>query len=673
MAKSKLVSVSCPKCGKSYRIYQENLGRRGICKQCNNSFSMMQRVKNPSKNKTKGIKPVLRSAPPNESQSKVKQAVQESVEKTISTKNYKEKDDVEKKEKTEISINKAKKKSDAIKTKKEISETPKALPVIKHHTSPKKNLKVLAEQIKLIVNDDMKAYIVAKTKMDDDVKIEDLKKFLESEKIIYGLIDDDTLQKFIDNPLNRIKPFLVARGSEPTAPQHGKIKYFFDIHPLKNIPPNLTENERVDFKERGEIPYVEKGTLIAERIPGIPGKNGKDVYGKRIDAKKAHHVTLRCGNGASLSEDKRVIYARISGMPVASTGRNERVDVLPQYYIKGDVNMKTGNIRFNGPVVINGTVQSGFKVRCASLEANELFRADIEVEGDTRIQGGVVGSKIVCKGSFKTKFVKGSTIECEEDVVVSNGIVDSKIATRNNCIVENNKILTSEIMAFKDIVTMHLGSQKSPGCNLTIGVDPVLYKKMEQLRIEKQQRENELISKKEDLDIENIEELIEALNDIQRKIDDLEPTLSEAKSINKTLIKQYKKMRKSGHTEKLSKVLDTIKAFSLKIGPAKQELHALISERRSIKEALSTIQGLLDTIERNSLEIQSINRQIQTADVSSKVVVRGDVFQGTIIQGISASLEVFDKQSFVFFEEMVIYDENNLPNRQIEVKPLERN
>jgi hypothetical protein len=614
--------------------------------------------------KTKKIKPVVRSAPPTESQSKVKKVIQETADKP---------ETVKKKDIARSEVNDPKK-PDINETKKEQSNQSKSLTQKESISISKKDMNILSEQIKLIVNDGMKAYLVEKTKMDSDVTIADIKKYLNREKIIYGLVGDEELQKFVDNRLNRIKPFLVARGSEPTEPIHGRVKYYFETKPLKTIDPNLAEkDERINYKERGEMPYVEKGALIAERVPGIPGKNGKDVYGKRIEAKKARHVTLRCGNGALLSEDKRMIYARLNGLPVSTTGRNERVDVLPQYYIKGDVNMKTGNVRFNGPVVVTGTVQSGFKVRCASLEAKELFRADVRVDGDISIQAGVAGSTVVCMGSFKAKFVKGSVIECEENVVVSNGIIDSRIETRNNCIVESNKILTSEVMAFKDIVTMHLGSKTSPGCQLTVGMDPVLVKKIKQLKDENTELENALTSKKEDLDIDSFEELEEELQSVQKQIDDLEQPLSEAISIKKDLIQQYKKTKKSDNHQNLPKLIEAIKVFSAKIGPAKQALSSFTETSDSIKESIAFIKKIGDKIEQNTSVIQTANRQIQTSDQSAKVLVRGDVFPGTVIQGVSASMEILEKQSFVMFEEVHIFDENDMPNRQFKSIPLEKN
>ncbi|MBF0450384.1 MAG: DUF342 domain-containing protein [Candidatus Magnetomorum sp.] len=685
MSDMALLTVPCPKCGKVYRIYRTNLGRMGICKKCTTRFKMIQREKTPAKKPARQFAPVVRSVPPEKSGSKIQQVIEKMNE--ISH-------DINKKidqESKQPELVEPEKKEDppqaiqapiqSIQEKKKIETAPspvKEKPVeINESPAPllvsNKNLDILAAQLKVIVTDGMKAYLVEKTKMDSDVNIADLKKFLAREKVIFGLVSDEKIQSFIDKRLNRIKPFLIAKGRTPTEPTHGLIEYFFDTHPIKNIAPALEEDqERINYKERGEMPFVLKGDLIAQRIPGIPGKYGKDVFGKRIEAQKARQASLKCGNGATLSEDKRMAHARIDGMPVLTTGRYERVNILPQYYINGDVNMKTGNIRFQGPVVVKGTVQSGFKIRCASLEAKELFRADARVNGDINIQGGVVGSKVVCMGTFKAKFVKGTTIECENDIIVKNGILDSKIETRTNCIVENNKILTSSIIAFKDIVTNDLGSKSSPGCQLTIGMDPVVIREMERLKNELKLLEEKVDNEKEELDVDSIEELEDECKDINKKIDTLEPTLIEAKKISLNLIHTYKTAKQQKQLQQQKKLLDAIRLFSAKIGPAKQELAKLKNDQKNINTIIQKIQQLRQEIDFTTSEIQRINREIQTTDHEAKVLVKGELFPGTTIRGATASLEIFEKQSNVTIEEIHIYNENNMPERQIEIKSLHK-
>ena len=687
MSPNALVSVPCPKCGKIYRIYQTNLGRTGICKKCKCNFRMVPKAtKKMAKKPLKKIPPVLRSSPPEQSNSKVKQVIDK--QKNTGNENQETKTSMEKEikqvpvkteKKEEVSANQ--KKDETNQNTSFEAKTSDSRIIKGTENLSKKNMEVLSSQIKTIVSDGMKAYLVEKSKMDSDVNIADIKKILAREKIIFGIVSDKKIQSFIDKRLKRIKPFLIAEGKLPTEPSHGSIEYMFDTNPIKNIDTSKVDEEqdRIDYKERGEMPFISKGDLIAQRIPGIPGKHGKDVFGKRIEAQKARQANLRCGNGVSLSEDKRMAHARIDGMPVLTTGRMERVNVLPQYYINGDVNMKTGNIRFAGPVVVKGTVQNGFKIRSASLEAQELYRADVRVDGNINIQGGVVGSKVVCLGEFKTKFLKGSTVECESDVVVKNGIVDSKVDTRTNCIVENNKILTSNIMALKDIITVDLGSKTSPGSQLTVGIDPVLAKEMARLKDELKLLEEKIENEEEELDIDCFEDIEDEYKEVIKKIEKLEPALEEASKITSGLIKNYKDLKnkeqqkeKQNKSKKQEQLISTIKVFSAKIGPAKKELITLKKDQKDLQSKIEKIQNLRSEFDKTQSEIQLINKKIQTSDQKARVVVKGDVYPGSIINGIDSSLEIFEQKSSVKFEEISIYNENNMPERQIDIKPLEK-
>ncbi|KPA14003.1 hypothetical protein MHK_005790, partial [Candidatus Magnetomorum sp. HK-1] len=80
MSPNILVSVPCPKCGKIYRIYQTNLGRTGICKKCKNSFRMVPSAKKAAKKTQQKFPPIVRSVPPEKSNSKVKQVIEKQTE-----------------------------------------------------------------------------------------------------------------------------------------------------------------------------------------------------------------------------------------------------------------------------------------------------------------------------------------------------------------------------------------------------------------------------------------------------------------------------------------------------------------------------------------------------------------------------------------------------------------
>ncbi|KPA17752.1 hypothetical protein MHK_002030, partial [Candidatus Magnetomorum sp. HK-1] len=180
----------------------------------------------------------------------------------------------------------------------------------------------------------------------------------------------------------------------------------------------------------------------------------------------------------------------------------------------------------------------------------------------------------------------------------------------------------------------------------------------------------EIENEEDELDIDGIEELESEYQAVIKKIEKLEPALAEANKITSNLIKNYKDIKNKKQTKKQKKLIDTIKIFSAKIGPAKQELTILKDNQKNIQSTLGKIQNLRKEIETTQSEIQRINREIQTSEQKAKVVVKGDAYPGTVIQGTNSCIEIFDKQPSVQFEEIHIFNENNMPERQIESKSL---
>ena len=55
------------------------------------------------------------------------------------------------------------------------------------------------------------------------------------------------------------------------------IKFFFDRDYLKAG--GVTNDGAIDFKDRGEMPFVESGTILAEKTAIKESRNGKNIYG----------------------------------------------------------------------------------------------------------------------------------------------------------------------------------------------------------------------------------------------------------------------------------------------------------------------------------------------------------------------------------------------------------
>ncbi len=260
---------------------------------------------------------------------------------------------------------------------------------------------------------------------------------------------------------------LVAEGTPPTPSVDGSVDYLFDLHPLKAG--RQGEDGVIDFRDRGEIPQVEPGMVLARKTPPQPGSPGQDVHGAAINPAPPKDVGLSAGVGAEISGDHTVVTATAEGYPsVAATGI---ISVFPEYAIEGDVGYNTGHVNFHGRVIVSGIVQSGFRVRCGELVARELEATEIEADGDVAIAGGIIGARVKAGGSVKAKYLHKAKLEVLGDVIIERELVDSEVQCSGTLHAERCKILSSNISARDGVHTREVGSDASVPCTIAVGID----------------------------------------------------------------------------------------------------------------------------------------------------------------------------------------------------------
>lgn len=320
----------------------------------------------------------------------------------------------------------------------------------------------------LVVSDDHMAVSLQLEGIDPAlVTIQKVKELLSSHQIEFGILPDDEIRHNLEEAGEEPASIPVAKGEEPRAGQDAKITYFFDTDPLKIG--TLTRGGTIDFRDRGEIPHVVTGTLLAGKEPPLAGKPGRDVFSKVIPASKPKDVKLRCGKGATRSEDGLEVHAAVDGEPILSP--DGKISVLPNRKIHGDVGLKTGHVDFEGAVEVTGNVQDGFRVRCGRLAAAEILRAQVQTQGDITVRGGVIGAAVHCDGTFQAKYVQGARIHVLGDVLVEKEVLDSEIITSGGFFMPRGTLLNSRISAKKGVDTAQIGSEGSKPCRLQVGID----------------------------------------------------------------------------------------------------------------------------------------------------------------------------------------------------------
>ncbi len=339
----------------------------------------------------------------------------------------------------------------------------------KTSTSKVINDVVLDDQFEMSLSKNRtKAYIKVKTRNTQDLDLAHVKQFLEKNKVINGLKKDKAIEAWLYNSTPKDNAFIIAQGKAPKYPKNAEIRYHFPTdfsHAGK-----VNDGGSMTFHDRGDIPYIEENAFLAAKIFAEEGSPGIDVHGAEIIVEEPEDLTFSSGSGTRISEDGVRIYATTAGQPHLDAMGN--ITVCPEYQIKGDIGFDTGDVTFDGNVVINGAVKQGFKVTCASLTAKEIQGAEVDIEGDLNISNGIVDTELVkVKGSVQAKFIHNSKINCFGDLNVQKEIIDSTIYLSGACNNENGIILNSQLSAKMGIKAGNIGNKSSKASTLTVGVD----------------------------------------------------------------------------------------------------------------------------------------------------------------------------------------------------------
>ena len=261
-------------------------------------------------------------------------------------------------------------------------------------------------------------------------------------------------------------PLAVAMGEPPVPGRDGAVTYHFQTD--YSNPGKIKDDGSIDFRDRGHIPYVHKGDLLATKTPAREGRTGMAVTGRVIPVDSPFDPVFLAGSGTALSEDALSIHAALDGQPhLDACGE---ISVNPDLTIAGDIDFQTGNIEFNGNILVKGTIKEGFKVKGISLIAKEIEGADIELSGDLHVSDGITDTRIRTQGSIYAKFINNCRISSFGNLVISREIIDATILLSGACENPSGVIMASQVTAKAGIEAGKIGTPTSKPAVLKVGV-----------------------------------------------------------------------------------------------------------------------------------------------------------------------------------------------------------
>lgn len=404
-------------------------------------------------------------------------------------------------------------------------------------------------------------------------------------KITTGIIKENV--QLLMKKRRYCKDYVIAKGIPPKQGTDAKVEYFFNTH--LNTKPKANEDGTVNYKDLDVISHVEEGQLLAKLIKEVPGKPGKNVFGQSILPRQVKANKLEFANNINLSEDRTQIFAAVAGH---ASLVDEKVFVSNVYDVPADVDNTTGDISYDGNIMIKGNIKAGFTVAAKGdiIVEGVIEGAIVTAKGNVIVKHGIRGmgkGKVEAGGDVVTKNIENAFVYAGGSVDTGS-VLHSTVSAGEEIKIQGKKGFASggTIRAGKLIEAQTIGSDMGALTKIEVGVDPKVKERYAALRKE------------------NVE--------AEKEIEQIQPILV---NFNERMAKKEK---------------------------------VLPSKVKQIQELAGTFKQRKEQIENNKQEMDQLYQEIQ-ANSDARIKVRGTIFPGAEITISDLHLYVKEQRSFSQF------------------------
>lgn len=363
----------------------------------------------------------------------------------------------------------------------------------------------------------------------DPPSVEQVQRLLNELGISEG-IKWDAIKEMVEN--NRFnEPVVIAEGRSPEKGEDAKVQYHFDV----DSTPNFEEQDgKIDFREMGLINNVEEDELLAEKIEPTPGRKGLTVQGDPLEAPDGDDVELRPGENVYQQDGK--LHSEISGQVIKDN--DDVVSVYDVYTVEGDVDYSTGNIVFDGTVMVEGSVRDRFKVQATGdiIVEEGVEKAYLQSEQNIMIQAGIRGkggAQINAAGSIMVDFIEQAGLIAQGNIIASEMVMHSRLDAGEGVYVTGDRglIAGGQIRAGREVYAKEIGSIGASETNIEVGIDPKFFRTIAKIdekiveqreKLDKVERAIQTMESKSELDEgqqKKYDKLLETQKNLERNIE----------------------------------------------------------------------------------------------------------------------------------------------------------
>ncbi len=293
----------------------------------------------------------------------------------------------------------------------------------------------------------------------------------------------------------RVEAVVVARGEPPVRPGQHQIRYLVPLASNRKVV--LKEDGTADYRNQDRMTTIRSGTVIAEIIrPAAEARDGFDITGKTVPADSANAATeVQAGTNVARTERADGVATLVAEASGELIVENNLISIRAAHAVKGDVNLHTGNIRFNGPVYISGSVRAGFfvmaqgEIRVGEGVESSLLSSDEDILVNHGVRGA--GKAVLrTKKNLRIGFAEQATLLAVGDILVGSACMHARVKCNGRLAMpgEKGNLIGGTIQCRDGVDAANVGSERGVKTRISFG-------------------QNYLISDQMDVEVKEIEKL----------------------------------------------------------------------------------------------------------------------------------------------------------------------
>ena len=320
---------------------------------------------------------------------------------------------------------------------------------------------------------------------------ETVNRALGEKGIIHGVLEDELEAALAEEVVD---DRVIARGTEPTQGVDAKFESL--VPEIKDRRPHVDEHDIADYRDLEGFVTIKQGDALMRRTPAAPGEDGMDIRGGTVVGKTGKDIPFAPGlkGTATHPEDGNLLVSTIAGQPVLVRPNGVFVDptiTVPQ------VNVATGNVKFEGALHVKGDVKSGMKIQVSSdvIVDGVVESAEIDAGGDVVVKGGVIGSgescasgdapraRICCKGTLRARFLENVQVRAGIDIVIDEFSMHSELFAQNQVVVgkhgtQKGHIRGGRVSASNLVKAAVIGTPNGITTRVQVGLDASIQERL---------------------------------------------------------------------------------------------------------------------------------------------------------------------------------------------------